>query len=128
MNGMKITIKENEVKTQTDAILWHLGTFKTITSWNAIKEYGATRLSGIIFVLRKRGYNIVTNPELVKNRFGRNTEIARYEYIEPIPTPKQVSLFEETDVTDNYSNEDAEKNGSLTIYPTDDDGTYLGKN
>jgi len=95
MNGKKITIKENEVKTQTDAILWHLGTFQTITSWNAIKEYGATRLSGIIFVLRKRGYNIVTNPEIVKNRFGRNTEIARYEYIEPIFTPKQVSIFNE---------------------------------
>ena len=42
-----ITINSEEVKSQADAILWHLKTYGTITSYEAIKEYGATRLSAI---------------------------------------------------------------------------------
>ena len=50
-----ITIKAEDVKCQADAILWHLKTYGTITSYEAIKEYGATRLSAIIFNHRKAG-------------------------------------------------------------------------
>lgn len=39
-------------------VLTHLKSGKSITSWQAIKEYNATRLSAIIFNLRERGYNI----------------------------------------------------------------------
>lgn len=40
--------------TKTKAVLQHLEEFGNITSWEAIKEYGATRLSAIIFNLRHR--------------------------------------------------------------------------
>ncbi len=43
---------------KTDLIKEHLEKHKKITSWEAIKLYRATRLSGIIYNLRKRGVNI----------------------------------------------------------------------
>lgn len=46
--------------TKTDKVLKHLQTYKVITSWDAISLYRATRLSSIIFNLKKRGYNITT--------------------------------------------------------------------
>ena len=39
--------------THQDRILNHLITKGSITSWEAIKEYGITRLSAVIFNLRK---------------------------------------------------------------------------
>jgi hypothetical protein len=75
-----ITIKSEEVKSQSDAILWHLKTYGNITSYEAIKEYGATRLSAIIFNHRKNGYDIDSVPLIKKTRFGRNTTIAKYVY------------------------------------------------
>ncbi len=89
-----ITIRKEEVKTQADAVLWHLKTYKSITSWQAIKEYGATRLSAIIFNHRKDGYHIDSTPMEVKTRFGRNTKIAKYVYIEPPKTFIQSSLWQ----------------------------------
>lgn len=81
MKTIKIT--EKEVKSQSDAVLWHLKTYGSITSYEAIKEYGATRLSAIIFNHRKEGYNIDSMPLNKKTRFGRNTTIAKYIYTAP---------------------------------------------
>ena len=81
MKTIKIT--EKEVKSQSDAVLWHLKTYGSITSYEAIKEYGATRLSAIIFNHRKEGYNIDSLPLTKKTRFGRNTTIAKYIYTAP---------------------------------------------
>jgi hypothetical protein len=82
-----ITITSNQVKSQSDAILWHLKTYGSITSYEAIKEYGATRLSAIIFNHRKEGYDIDSFPLTKKTRFGRNTTIAKYIYTAP---PKEL--------------------------------------
>lgn len=65
-------------KNQKEAVLYHLQQFQTITSLEAIKEYGATRLSGIIFNLRKDGYNIQSLPFIRKNRFGNTVTLAKY--------------------------------------------------
>jgi hypothetical protein len=89
----KIDIKHNEVKTQHDAVKWHLKENKTITSWEAIKHYGATRLSAIIFNLRDEGFEIESIPQKVTNRFGRTTTIAKYKYHEPQPIFCQSKLF-----------------------------------
>ena len=82
-----ITITSSQVKSQSDAILWHLKTYGSITSYEAIKEYGATRLSAIIFNHRKEGYDIDSLPLTKKTRFGRNTTIAKYTYTAP---PKEL--------------------------------------
>jgi len=81
MKTIKIT--SGEVKSQSDAVLWHLKTYGSITSYEAIKEYGATRLSAIIFNHRKEGYEIDSMPLTKKTRFGRNTTIAKYIYTAP---------------------------------------------
>lgn len=66
--------------TQINDVLNFMKTHKTgITSKDAFERFGATRLSGLIFQLRKQGYSISTNIETVKTRYGRNVEIARYK-------------------------------------------------
>jgi hypothetical protein len=90
----KITIKSEEVKSQSDAILWHLKQYGSITSYEAIKEYGATRLSAIIFNHRKEGYDIDSLPLVKKTRFGRNTTIAKYVYTPPPVKLTQSVLWE----------------------------------
>lgn len=66
---------------QEKEVLKHLQTNKTITSMEAINLYGATRLSAIIYNLRKAGYNIKTNTIVTKNRYGNPTPYAEYELI-----------------------------------------------
>lgn len=67
------------------AVLQWLQTGAGISSMEAIKQFGATRLSAIIFNLRKRGYNI----EMVwcegSDRFGNPMRYGRY-YLRDSPT------------------------------------------
>ena len=51
---------------------------KGITSLDAFKELGNTRLSATIFELREDGWNIITTYESKPNRFGEETRYARY--------------------------------------------------
>ena len=91
MKTIKIT--KDQVKTQKDAIKWHLKNYGHITSWEAIKEYGATRLSDIIYKLKKDGFNIHTTDITVQTRFGRRTTIAKYLYFKPTPIFEQKLIW-----------------------------------
>lgn len=65
--------------TKTKAVLQHLEEFGSITSWEAIKEYGATRLSAIIFNLRHRyDMNIVNEKINFIDRYGNHSSFAKY--------------------------------------------------
>lgn len=64
--------------TQTDIILIHLKEHNGITSWEAIKEYGCTRLSARIHELRKRGIEIINKNTYSRNRYGQNVRYVRY--------------------------------------------------
>lgn len=64
--------------TKTQAVLEWLKTHASISSMEAINNFGATRLSAIIFNLRKRGYNIETVMVDGRDRFGNQTRFARY--------------------------------------------------
>ena len=59
-------------------ILKHLQDFGHITSWQAIEEYGNTRLSATIFNLRQDGYNIKSETIYTKNRYGDPTHYTKY--------------------------------------------------
>jgi len=63
---------------KTTEVLKHLQTYGTITSMEAIKLYGATRLSAIIFCLRKKGYDIRTFDVTGKDRYGTTVTYAKY--------------------------------------------------
>ena len=65
-------------KSQTEAVLAHLKEKGHITSREAERLYGASRLSGLIYVLRRRGYKIVTEPFKVTTRYGTTSQPARY--------------------------------------------------
>lgn len=65
--------------THRDRIKQYLFDNKSITSWEAIKEFGITRLSAVIYDLRnQRGLNIKTQYETMKNRYGDTVSFARY--------------------------------------------------
>lgn len=65
-------------KSQTEDVLRYMKEEGSISSMDAFGEFGATRLSGIIFALRKRGYNIETEIWEYVNRYGRKIEFAKY--------------------------------------------------
>ena len=62
-----------------ERILRHLREHGTITSWEAIKEYGCTRLSHYIYLLRKNGYQITGTDEVFTNRYGEKSRFTRYK-------------------------------------------------
>lgn len=57
---------------------------KPITSMEAWENWGVTRLSAIIFNLRKEGLNIVTNTLKTKTRYGDTCLYAQYELKEDL--------------------------------------------
>lgn len=65
--------------TQTQAVLDWLQSGDSISSFEAFKELGVTRLSAIIFSLRKKGYNITSEDEKTVNRFGGTVVFSRYK-------------------------------------------------
>ena len=67
--------------TQMSEILAYMQAGNRITSMQAIEMFGATRLSAIIFDLRKAGYNIITHDIVGKNRYGGVCQYAEYELI-----------------------------------------------
>ena len=62
----------------TRRVLNYMLDFDGITSWEAIKEFGATRLSAIIFNLRKKGFIIENEWIETKNRYGDNVRFVKY--------------------------------------------------
>ena len=64
--------------TKTERVKNHLIENKSITSWEAIQLYRATRLSAIIFNLRHEGMNIRTELKQGKDDEGRSYPYAEY--------------------------------------------------
>ena len=64
--------------TQYDRVLNHLKRFGSITSWEAIMEYGITRISATIYQLRQDGYLIDSVVVCCRNRFNEPTHYVRY--------------------------------------------------
>jgi hypothetical protein len=68
--------------TQCEKILRHLREQGSITSLEAIKEYGILRLASRIADLKKQGYKIKSYTETGKNRYEETTRYSVYELIE----------------------------------------------
>lgn len=68
--------------TQHDRILRHLYDYGTLTSIEAMKEYGIMRLSARISELKDSGYVISSKLEKGKNRYGEPTKYAVYTLTE----------------------------------------------
>ena len=68
-------------KSQSSEVINHLRKYKKITS---LKLFGATRLSGIIYYLRNKGFGIETEIAYAKNRYGHLTKYAIYKLVKDV--------------------------------------------
>jgi hypothetical protein len=64
--------------TKHDLVKEHLIKKKSLTSWDAITLYKATRLSAIIFSLRTSGWNITTTNISSLDQNGNTSTYAKY--------------------------------------------------
>ena len=69
------------IESQTKDILNYMETHSSITSIEAINMFNATRLSAIIYNLRKYGYDIESKDCAVKNKYGRVIHYTKYIYM-----------------------------------------------
>lgn len=65
--------------TQIDRIKRHLNDYGNITSWEAFTEYGITRLSAIIYILKHKQEFVFADEWLNRtNRYGEPTHFKKY--------------------------------------------------
>ena len=65
--------------TQKEAVLEWLKTDGSITSMEAFEHLGITRLSAVVFDLRKLGYAISSEDMTITNRYGKQVHFSRYK-------------------------------------------------
>lgn len=65
-------------RTQADRVLEYIKKFGSITTLEAYRDLGVTRLSARIFELRARGLEIDSTNVTSKNRFGERCTYAKY--------------------------------------------------
>ena len=64
--------------TQNERILDYIAEHGSITQLEALTELGVMRLASRISDLKRKGYNIISKTETVKNRFDEKCSIKRY--------------------------------------------------
>jgi hypothetical protein len=75
MSKVVTPARRKRLNTKHFQVKQHLMKYGAIDSWTAIELYGATRLSAIIFNLRKEGMEI---DSISCTSYDRNTEICNY--------------------------------------------------
>ena len=71
-------MKTNMKSSHKTRLLKYFEDHNTITSLEAIRDLGNTRLAATVCLLRKEGYNITTSDVKVKTRWGSTTSVAKY--------------------------------------------------
>ncbi len=66
---------------QQQRVLNYMNEFGSISSLEAFKDLGVTRLSAVIFCLKRKGYNIASKTEACKNRYGEPVRFSRYSVV-----------------------------------------------
>lgn len=73
---------------QRDRILRHLKDHGSLTTLEALSEYGIMRCASRIDELRKDGWPIQTVPQQGYNRYGEKTTYAKYVLLRSLPGPE----------------------------------------
>ncbi len=71
--------------TQCQRIMRHLRDYGSITSLEAMQEYGIMRLGARIWDLKAQGVPIKSETVTGKNRYGERTCFARYSLVKEVP-------------------------------------------
>ena len=82
---MKTAKTGQRMTNKTALVLDHLQKKKTITSWEAIELFGATRLSAIIYNLRKK-YCINSVDKIFTDKHGDTSTFTEYIYCGELAT------------------------------------------
>lgn len=69
---------------QHDRILQYMRDFDSITTLDAFRDLGITKLTTRISEMRRMGINIIGTPETVENRYGDKCHINRYRLEEQL--------------------------------------------
>lgn len=69
-------------KSKTNDVIMHLIKYGTITPMEAFNEYNLYRLSSVIYVLRARGMNIITENVPFTSKYGTKSSYAKYHLVE----------------------------------------------
>ena len=64
--------------TQAERVFDYITEFGSITQMEALKDLGVMRLASRISDLKKMGYPITSNIEVVENRYGERCHVKRY--------------------------------------------------
>lgn len=64
--------------TQKEMVLQYIQDFGSITSLDAFREFGITRLADVVYKLKNDGHDITTTMETSKNRYGKAVHYGRY--------------------------------------------------
>ena len=65
-------------KTQEERVLEYMQKFGSITTLEAFRDLGVTRLSAKIYTLKKKGYEIIGETIEVTNRFNKKGHVKKY--------------------------------------------------
>ena len=68
-------------KTQSERVLDYMKEFGSISSLEAFKDLGITRLSARIYELEHQGHNIERTQESMRNRYNEKTSFTRYSIV-----------------------------------------------
>lgn len=67
---------------QTERILEYIRQYGSISTWEAFRDLGITRLASRIHDIEGDGIHVHRQREAVKNRYGETTYITRYSIAE----------------------------------------------
>ena len=67
---------------QTERIMQYLNDFKSISSWEAFRDLGITRLAARVSDLEEEGVVFERKREAVTNRYGEKVYYTRYSIAE----------------------------------------------
>ena len=76
--------------TQVERVIRHMEDYGSITSLEAINEYGILRLASRITDIKRLGFSVKRVMETSKNRYGESVSYARY-YLEDCDGKRTVS-------------------------------------
>ena len=63
---------------QQERVLKYMMDYGSISSLEAFRDLGVTRLSAVIFCLKRKGHRITSTTEFRKNRYGEPVHFSRY--------------------------------------------------
>lgn len=63
---------------QAQRVLSYIREFGSITAIEAVRDLGVMRLAARVSDLKKAGYDIISEQQAVRNRFGETCYVAKY--------------------------------------------------